>query len=399
MGKNGGRANDTILTLEEALVRFKRRRETGHLPAGEGLSESGIQLVELAGSVAPESRGTTELDLDAALQLANTSAQRNEPNAGTTSADDVVAVIEGIPRSFEELELMAAAERAYVEDFPETEDADDDVEVDVAAIANRHALIRDYAFTAMGSALMVLVVFLMTRVPVVHQHTNQTARNDSNQAAQSDQNQAAESAAESVPTPALKASTLMGEANNLITSLVTVPESDTAEASAGLSVQSGELEARIKDTLKSRAFNDIGVSVSNKGDAYLAGEVYSLNEAKRIAQIVHRVSGVNRVHFMHPDLVPGNGPAYFGVITATAPSVWGAKVKKVIIGSPADKAGVRAGDVISEFDGNTVPDSKYFDLLVAHYAPGQRVQIRVWHDGQPEYLLARLGELTTVASR
>lgn len=389
MGKNGGRANDTILTLEEALVRFKRRRETGQLPAGEGLSESGIQLVELAGAVTRESRGTTELDLDAAMQLASTSAQRNEATAGTASAGDVVAVIEGIPRTLEELELMAAAEEAYAKDFPETEDVEDDVDVDIAAVANRHALIRDYAFTAMGSALMVLVVFLMTRVPVVHQHVNQTAANQT----------APNQAAESVPTPALKASTLMSEANDLITSLVTVPESDTGEASAGLSVKSDELEARIKDTLKTRAFTDIGVSVSHKGDAYLAGEVYSLNEAKRIAQIVHRVSGVNRVHFMHPDVVPTNGPAYFGVITASAPSVWGAKVKKVIIGSPADKAGVQAGDVISEFDGNTVPDSKYFDLLVAHYSPGQRVQIRVWHEGQPEYLVARLGELTTVASR
>jgi hypothetical protein len=27
------------------------------------------------------------------------------------------------------------------------------------------------------------------------------------------------------------------------------------------------------------------------------------------------------------------------------------------------------------------------------------VQFRVWHKGQPEYLIARLGEATTVASR
>jgi len=71
----------------------------------------------------------------------------------------------------------------------------------------------------------------------------------------------------------------------------------------------------------------------------------------------------------------------------------------VIIGSPADKAGIKSGDVISEFDGNTVPDARYLDLLVAHYSPGQRVQFRVWRDGKPEYLVARLGEVTTVASR
>ncbi len=70
----------------------------------------------------------------------------------------------------------------------------------------------------------------------------------------------------------------------------------------------------------------------------------------------------------------------------------------MLIGSPADKAGIKAGDVISEFDGKTIPDGKVFNDLLAQYAPGQRVQFRVWHDGQPEYLVARLGETTTMAS-
>ncbi len=65
------------------------------------------------------------------------------------------------------------------------------------------------------------------------------------------------------------------------------------------------LEARIKDTLKVRAFTDIGVSVSKKGDAYLAGEVYSMSEARKIEHIVHSVNGVNRVHFLHPDRAAG----------------------------------------------------------------------------------------------
>jgi len=55
--------------------------------------------------------------------------------------------------------------------------------------------------------------------------------------------------------------------------------------------------------------------------------------------------------------------------------------------------------VISEFDGKTVPDANACNNLVATYRPGQRVQFRVWHDGQPQYLVARMGELTTVAAR
>jgi osmotically-inducible protein OsmY len=388
MGKNGGKPNDTILTLEEALTRFKRRRETGELSAGGGLSESGIQLVELAPVEAHASRGTTELDLEAAMAMASVSAsaQRDEAAVGATPAGDVVAVIEGIPRTLDDLELMAAAEDAYKADFPDTdEDSDevdsDDANIDVAAIANRHALIRDYAFTVMGSALMVLVAFLMTHVPTISTQRNSMMAQ-----------------AQSIATPALKASSTPSQ-DDLITTLVIVPDSDTQQASSAAMPQTAHLEDRIKDTLKTSAFPDIGVSVTKKGEAYLAGEVYSLDEAHRIAQIVHQVNGVNRVHFLHPDVLPVNGPAYFGVMTASAPAIWGAKVKSVVIGSPADKAGLKSGDVISEFDGNTIPDSRYLDLLIAHYSPGQRVQIRVWHKGQPEYLVARLGELTTVASR
>ena len=180
--------------------------------------------------------------------------------------------------------------------------------------------------------------------------------------------------------------------------MVIIPDTGIETASAP-HIKTDQLEAHIKDTLKSRAFPDIGVSVSKGGDAYLAGEVYSLNEVSEIAHIVRSVNGVNRVHFLHPDVVPANGPAYFGATTASAPAVWGAKVKSVIIGSPADKAGLKPGDVISEFDGKTIPDARALNTTVMQYSPGQRVQFRVWHNGQPEYLIARLGEATTVASR
>ncbi len=393
MGKNGGgKPADTILTLEEALMRFKRQRgEAGAEARVEGGSESNVHHVDFSAAAQREGEGKATGYLDAE-DIASVSAHRDDANAEMSADSDIVAVIDGIPRTMEELERLAAAEKAYDQDFPEStleaaEVEDDDAEIgdaDVMALASRHGLIRDYAFTAMGTALMVLVAFLMTRVPIVKNHANLMAQG--------------------VATPALKASSvsssLMTAANDMISTLVIVPDAEVQQASSAQPpVKSEQLEARIRDTLKGRAFPDIGVSVSTKGDAYLAGEVYSLDEARKISHIVHSVNGVNRVHFLHPDVRPAGGPAFFGVKTASAPAVWGAKVQSVIIGSPADKAGIKAGDVISEFDGNTVPDARYLDLLVAHYSPGQRVQFRVWRDGQPEYLIARLGEVTTVASR
>ena len=396
MGKNGdGQPTDTILTLEEALMRFKHERsDAGAQSMGEGVSDSNFQEVRSSGTVEhkaePRAAKATSY-LDPAEHSASVSDQHDEANAEMSASDEIVAVIDGIPRTLAELERIAAAEKAYNDDFPEptlqtAEVDDDDAEPaemdDMAFVANRHSLIRDYAFTAMGTALMVLVAVLVMHVPIVTDHPSLMAQ--------------------SIATPALKASPSMNASdliNDAISTLVIVPDAETQQASGPPPVKSDQLEARIRDTLKGRAFPDIGVSVSTKGDAYLAGEVYSLDEARKISHIVHNVNGVNRVHFLHPDVHPAGGPAFFGVATASAPAVWGAKVKSVIIGSPADKAGIKAGDVISEFDGNTVPDAKYLDLLVTHYSPGQRVQFRVWHNGQPEYLVARLSEVTTVASR
>jgi hypothetical protein len=387
MGKNGGTTADTILTLEEALKHFKRKREVGSEAMGEGELEANVQQADSSATVERTGKRTTDLSkaLDEVKTLedsASVSAQHDEATAGSPAAEDIVVVIEGIPRTLEQLEQLAAAQEAYQHDFPEDvlEDAEGEVDdMEVAAPADRHTLIRDYAFTAMGTAMMVLVAFLITRLPIVNGRPNLVAQ--------------------SIATPALKASPLLN-AEDLIASWMTVPNTEEVQlAAAGPKVEAGKLETRIKDTLKLRAFTDIGVSVSSMGDAYLAGEVYSLGEAHRIKQIVHRVSGVSGVHFMHPDVLPADGPAYFGVTTSFAPDVWGAKVRAVFIGSPADKAGVQPGDVISEFDGETIPDAKTFNDLIALYSPGQRVQFRVWHDGQPEYLLARLGEMTPVASR
>jgi hypothetical protein len=396
MGKNGGEPTDTVLTLEEALSRFKRERGgVGEESMGEPVAGSSDQDGDLSMTVQAEGEETAASEVKAAEDSANASVQRDEASAEMSASADFVAVIDGVPRTFEQLEQLAMAEEAYEQDFPddtpETVEPAGEIEYEpeigdseLMALANRHAVRRDYAFAAMGTALMVLFAFLTTHGPIVNGPPVLLMT-------------------QSIPPPALKtpeslASSSLKDTADVITSMVIIPDTGIETASAP-PVKTDQLEAHIKDTLKARAFPDIGVSVSKGGDAYLAGEVYSLNEVNQIAHIVHSVNGVNRVHFLHPDVLPANGPAYFGATTASAPAIWGAKVKSVIIGSPADKAGLKPGDVISEFDGKTIPDARALNTTVAQYSPGQRVQFRVWHKGQPEYLIARLGEATTVASR
>src|SRR5271155_2083403 len=339
MGKNGHQPKE-ILTLEEALIRFKRKRDEARAHAktnGKASADSNIRYAEFSATVKHESDEAAAAEVKPADYDASTAALRDDASAGNPVGDDIIAAISGIPRSLTEIEHFAGADRADSQ-LPAIYRFEDAHVIEAYSFSppRRHLFSRDYGFTLMGTALMALVVVMVTRAPIVPEHARPTLM------------------AQSIPTPALKASESQISADDLITTLVIIPDTDVQIGSIH-KVKPDVLEARIKDTLKERAFTDIGVSVSKTGDTYLAGEVYSLDEALRIKQIVHSVKGVKQVHFMHPDVRQASGPAYFGAMTAWAPNIWGAEVRAVSIGSPADKAGIQAGDVISEFDGKTVP--------------------------------------------
>jgi serine protease Do len=59
----------------------------------------------------------------------------------------------------------------------------------------------------------------------------------------------------------------------------------------------------------------------------------------------------------------------------------GALVAEVTPRSPADKAGLKSGDVIIEFDGKPVKDSRHLKLQVAQVAPGTKVPVKFLRDG------------------
>jgi serine protease Do len=59
----------------------------------------------------------------------------------------------------------------------------------------------------------------------------------------------------------------------------------------------------------------------------------------------------------------------------------GALVGDVVANSPADKAGLKDGDVIIEFNGKPVTDSARFRLEVSEITPGHKVPLVVMRDG------------------
>ncbi|PYJ03446.1 MAG: peptidase S1, partial [Verrucomicrobia bacterium] len=71
----------------------------------------------------------------------------------------------------------------------------------------------------------------------------------------------------------------------------------------------------------------------------------------------------------------------------------GALVGDVLPKSPAEKAGLKTGDVVVEFNSKPVRDSRQLKLQVARIKPGQRVPLKVLRSGSSKTLEVAVSEL------
>jgi len=73
--------------------------------------------------------------------------------------------------------------------------------------------------------------------------------------------------------------------------------------------------------------------------------------------------------------------------------VGGALVAEVVKDSPARKAGIKQGDVITEFDGKAISDSGHLRNAVASMPAGSKVDITLIRDNKEMSIAAAIGEL------
>ncbi len=141
----------------------------------------------------------------------------------------------------------------------------------------------------------------------------------------------------------------------------------------------------------------------------MRGEVVGINTA-----IFSRTGGNIGIGFAIPinlvkELLPqlrGKGKVvrgYLGVlIQKVTPEIaeslgmeknYGALVANVSKDGPAEKAGVKVGDVIVEFDGKEVKDSGDLPIIVARTAVDKKVRMKVLRDKKELFLNVAVGEL------
>ena len=73
----------------------------------------------------------------------------------------------------------------------------------------------------------------------------------------------------------------------------------------------------------------------------------------------------------------------------------GALVASVAKNSPSDKAGVKAGDIILEFNGEKIQEMKQLPIIVARTEVGKKVRVKIWRNKKEITKIITLGRLET----
>lgn len=157
---------------------------------------------------------------------------------------------------------------------------------------------------------------------------------------------------------------------------------------------------------------DAAINPGNSGGPLvnMRGQVVGINSA--IATRIGQFAGVgfaipiNMVKTILPTLMKGDKVTrgLLGVVIQEVTSDLakqfgvteekGALVSQVNKGSPAEKAGIKPGDVIVRYDGKTVHDTTHLRNMVAVTAPGKDVKVDVIRDGKPQTFAVSVGKLT-----
>jgi serine protease Do len=70
----------------------------------------------------------------------------------------------------------------------------------------------------------------------------------------------------------------------------------------------------------------------------------------------------------------------------------GALISDVSANSPAERAGLKAGDIVTKLDNQTIPDSRALQLAIGQMTPGRTVRLTVVRDGTERQYSVTLGE-------
>ncbi|TML62964.1 MAG: PDZ domain-containing protein [Actinobacteria bacterium] len=114
----------------------------------------------------------------------------------------------------------------------------------------------------------------------------------------------------------------------------------------------------------------VGMNTAIAGDAQNIGFALAIDRIKPVVDKLRAHPGQSA----SGSTTPNSGGAFLGVNVADDPN-GGADVARIVSGSPADKAGLRAGDVVTAIDGTKVTGADDLVAAVQRHRPGDTVSI------------------------
>ena len=162
---------------------------------------------------------------------------------------------------------------------------------------------------------------------------------------------------------------------------------------------------------------DVAVNPGNSGGPLFntRGEVIGIN-----SQIYSRTGGYQGLSFAIPidlalkvkDQIVANGKVEHARLGVTIQEVnqaladsfkldkpEGALVSSVEPGGPADKAGLKTGDIIRRIDGRVITSSSDLPAIISLAVPGDKVALEVWRKGESQQIDAKLGNASDPAQK
>jgi serine protease Do len=183
-------------------------------------------------------------------------------------------------------------------------------------------------------------------------------------------------------------------------------------------VTAGIVSAKARDTGDLLPFiqTDVAINPGNSGGPLInmRGEVVGIN-----SQIYSRSGGYMGISFAIPideanrvaeqlratgRVVRGRIGVSIGEVTKDVaesvglPKAAGALVRSVESGSPADKAGIEPGDIVTKFDGKTIEKSTDLQRIVGNTKPGNRSKLELLRLGKTRELSVTVGEFEADAT-
>ncbi|MCX6744238.1 MAG: trypsin-like peptidase domain-containing protein [Candidatus Parcubacteria bacterium] len=140
----------------------------------------------------------------------------------------------------------------------------------------------------------------------------------------------------------------------------------------------------------------IGVNTAISQSGQLLGFAIPINDVKQVidsvqknGKIVRPFLGV-RYSIIDSQISKANNLKYdYGALISQGQT---AADIAVVPGSPADKAGIVANDIILEINGQKIDDSHSLARMLAKYAPGDEVELKIFHKDGEKTVKAKLIE-------